>query len=114
LRPANLLDSFSPGNVDDQYWHVDQLSQGNGAVCRLTFYQHRSRGRVVARRGVAGGEQALGEPGDAVGVLRMQHDHRTFAAGDRQGIQNLAVAEFQGVVGHIDLERGITLSDQRR
>jgi len=80
----------------------------------LALDQHRPRMGVEARRGAAGRLEALGQPLDAVGVLGVDHRHRTVLARDGQHIEDLAVVELQVVVGHVDLERRVALGDQRR
>jgi len=68
---------------------------------------------MKARRGAAGGFQAACQPLDAVGVLGVHHGHRAVLARHRQHVQDLAVVEFEIVIGHVDLERGVALGDQR-
>ena len=47
-------------------------------------------------------------------VLRVNHDERVLAARGRQHLKNLPVVEPEGVVGHVDLERRVAGSNQRR
>ena len=70
--------------------------------------------RVVARRRQAGIEQLLGQPGDAVAVLGVDHGHRAVLARHRQHLDDLPVGQLQVVVGHVDLEGGVALLDQGR
>ncbi len=69
---------------------------------------------MVARRGLAGGEQPVGEPGDGVGVFRVHHDHRALPASELHHLQDLAIRKLQVVVGHIQLERRVAAADERR
>ena len=44
----------------------------------------------------------------------MDHHHRALAPRQRHDVEHLAVVEPQQVVGHVDLERGVAVLDQRR
>ena len=44
----------------------------------------------------------------------MHHDQGALAPGQRQHLQHLVIAEAQALVGHVDLERGEAVADQRR
>ena len=44
----------------------------------------------------------------------MDHDERALAARQRQDVQHLPVVQLQQVVGHVHLERGVPVADQRR
>ena len=94
--------------------HVNQFSQRDGAVRRLAFDQHRPALRVKAWGGSACGFQPLGQPLDAVRILGVDHRHRAVLACHIQHVENLAVVELHVVIGHIDLERGVALTNQAR
>ena len=59
-------------------------------------------------------DQVMRQPLDHVVVLGMHHDQRAVPAGQRQDVQDLIVADLHGIVGHVDLERGVAVPDQRR
>ena len=44
----------------------------------------------------------------------MNHDQRALAARHGQDVEHLTVIELQKVIGHVDLERGVPVTDQRR
>jgi hypothetical protein len=75
-RPADLLDRLGARHVHDQDRHVDQLGQRDRAVGGLALDRHRPRQPVEARRGLALRHQPLGQEGDRVGVLGVDHRHR--------------------------------------
>ena len=56
--------------------------------------------------------EPIGEPPDALGVLRVHHDHPARAARRGQHVEDLAVVELEVVVGHVDLERGDAVADE--
>ena len=70
--------------------------------------------RVVARRPEAALQQPRGQPFDHVVVLGMNHDQRALAPRHRQDVEHLPVVERQQIIGHVDLERGVAVADQRR
>ena len=53
------------------------------------------------------------QPADAVGVLRMDHHQRALVSCQREHVKDLAVAQLERVVGHIDLERCVAVADER-
>ena len=67
---------------------------------------------MIAGLGPARFLEPIGEPPDALGVLRVHHDHPAGAARRGQHLQDLAVVELQVVVRHVDLERGVAVADE--
>jgi hypothetical protein len=59
-------------------------------------------------------QQALRQIGDGVVVFGMDHDEGAFVPRHRQHVQDLPVVQLQQIVGHIELEGGITVAHQRR
>ena len=114
LRPVNLLHSFAAGHMHDQDWHVSQLGDGDGPVCRFTFNQHGPGSGMKAGLCLALLEQCVGEPADQVRVFGVNHGHGAVGSGQRQQLHDLFVVELHVVVGHVDLERGVALVDQPR
>ena len=113
LSPSNLLHGIRGGDMHEQDGHVDDLGHGDGPVRALALHGLRPGRRVEVRRRPARALELLREPGDAVGVLRVHHHHGPLATGHGQHRDDLPVVELQGLVGHVDLERRVTLSDQR-
>ncbi len=93
---------------------VDQRRHRDQPGDRLGLGEPRMADRVVARRGVAPRQQALGHPAEHRVVLGVHRDHRTRRARQRQQIQHLLVGQAQQGIGHEQLERGIALADQLR
>ncbi len=114
LRPADLLDRVAVGDVHDQDRHVDQLGERDGAVRRLALGDAGMGDGMVFRLRVPGRQQPVGQPLDHVVVLGMDHDEGAFRAGERQHLEHLAIIQAQAVIGHVDLERGVAVLDQRR
>ena len=106
-------DRLAARHVHDQDRHVDELGQRDRAVGAPRARPDRrwlARGKRGAIRPAA--SSRLRHPLDAVGVLGVDHRHRAVLARHRQHVEDLAVAELQVVVGHVDLERRVTLGDQ--
>jgi hypothetical protein len=59
-------------------------------------------------------QQLFRQPGDAIGILGVDHRHRAFTSGESQQLEDLSVVELQVVVGHVELERRVAFGDQRR
>jgi len=72
--------------MHDHDRHVDQLGQRNRTVRRLSLDRDRARGRVKARRDLAGLFEPVGEEADGIEIFRMHHQHRAGLARDRHGL----------------------------
>ena len=97
--------------MDEEDGHVHDLRHGDGAVRALAFHGLGTRDGVEVRRNLALALQLGGEPGDAVGILGVHHYHRTFVARQRQDRDDLAIAQLERLVRHVDLERGVALAN---
>ena len=86
----------------------------DGAVCRFALGEARVADGVITRRAETAFEQPAGQPFDHVVVLGMNHDERALAPRHRQDVEHLPVIELEQVIGHVDLERGVAVADQRR
>jgi len=98
--------------MDEEDGHVHDLRHGDGAVRALAFHGLGTRDGVEVRRNLALALQLGGEPGDAVGVLRVDHDHGALVARQGEDGDDLAVAQLERLVGHVDLERRVALADE--
>ncbi len=114
LRLAQGLDRLDLRHVHQQQRRIDQTRQRDRPVGRLGFGHARMGDGVELGRAVALLDQMMRQPLDHVVVLGVHHDQRTVPAGDRQDVEHLVVAHLHGVVGHVDLERGVAVLDQRR
>ena len=112
LGALDLVHRLLGRDVDQQHRHVEQLGERDRAVGRLALDHVGPRGGVELGRRHALPFQPLGQPGDAVGVLGMDHQHRLLAPGGGQRVEHLAVGQLHVVVGHVDLERGVAVGDQ--
>ena len=56
--------------------------------------------------------EPIGEPPDALGILRVHHHHPARTPCRGQHVEDLAVVELQVVAGHEDLERGVAVADE--
>jgi len=100
--------------VNQQHWRVKDLGESDGSVGGFAFDRARTRTGMVFRLNQAGALQRVGQPGDGLGVFGVDHDHRLFAPGKGQHVEDFAVVQLHVVIGHVDLERGISLADQGR
>jgi hypothetical protein len=114
LGAADRIDRLAPGDVDDQDRHVEDFGQRDRPLGRLALGRGRVGDAVKLGRAMAGGEQALGQPGDHVVILGVDHDHGALAPRGREHGEHLGIVELEGVVGHINLERGVAVANQRR
>ena len=86
------------------------------AIARCVASRSAICGRAAAwnfGRDIARALELFGQPADAVGVLRMDHHQRAFASCEREHVKDLAVAQLERVVGHVDLERCVAVADER-
>ena len=79
----------------------------------LSLGDLRAGGGVELRRHIARALEPFGQPADAVGVLRMDHDQGALVSCQREHVKDLAVAQLERVVGHVDLERCVAVADER-
>ena len=114
LRLTQRLDRLDLRHVHDQQRRIDQARQRDRAVGRLGLGDACMGDGVELRRAMALLDQVMRQPLDHVVVLGMHHDQRAVLAGERQDVEHLVVAHLHGVVGHVDLERGVAVADQRR
>ena len=90
--------------MHDQDRGLSELGQRDRAMGRFALGDLRPGGRMESRGDVAGALELFRQPGDAIGVFRVNHDQRALAFGERQHVENLAVAQLERIVGHVDLE----------
>jgi hypothetical protein len=58
--------------------------------------------------------ELFGKPADAVVVFTMDHDEGAMSACGSQNIEDLVVFHAQTVIGHVNLEAGVAVSDEGR
>ena len=100
--------------MHDQDRQIDDLGERDRPMSRLALGCGGVGDGMELRGGTAGPDQALREPGDDVVVLGVDHHHRALAPRRRENVEDLAVVQLERVVGHVDLERGVAVRDQRR
>ena len=93
-------------DVDDEQRRVEEAGEGDGAIDRLDLGRGGMADRMVARLGVAGSNEAVGDPLDDAAVFGMDHGQCAIRLGHRQDVEELRVVDPHQVVGHEDLERG--------
>ena len=115
-RPADLLDRLAARHVHDQDRHVDQFGQRDRAVRGFALDQHRPRMRrgSAARCGRRPRAAAWSASRCSRRSRRGSSPSRRARRATVEHVEDLAVVELQVVVGHVDLERGVALGDQRR
>ena len=74
----------------------------------------RPRRGVVAGRRPAGGLQPFGQPAYTVGVFGVDHGQGALAPGQSEDLQHFPVVQLQVVIGHIDLEGRVAVTDEGR
>ena len=114
LRLAQRLDGLDLGHVHDQQRRIDQAGQRDRAVGRLGLGDSCMGDGVELRRAMALLDQVMRQPLDHVVVLGMHHHQRAVAPRHGQDVEDLVVADLHRIVGHVDLERGVAVLDQRR
>ena len=114
LRAANGVGRLGPGDVHDEHRDVDEPRKVDGPARRLALRDARMADRMILRRSVSPVEEPIGEPPDHVVVLGVHHGHRAFAPREREHVEHLVVVELEQVVGHVHLERGVAVLDERR
>ena len=100
--------------MHDQQRHVEQLREAQRALGRLGLGDAWMAHGVEQGRGVSGGEQLLSQPANDLVILRMNHRHGAMLLCQGQDREELIIVEPQPVIGHVDLERGVAILDQRR
>ncbi len=96
---------------------IGTSSSSDSATARLVASPSaiaRVADRVVARVAEPALQESVGQELDHVVVFGVDHDQRALAPRQRQDFEHLAVVEPHRVVGHVDLERGVAVLDQRR
>lgn len=95
-------------DVDEQNWDIDQFAETDGSVRRFDFCERRVRGRVVLRRKELTSLELFGHPNDHIVVLGVDQGRDLVLASFEEDVKDLDVGELEGLVGHINLQRGDT------
>ena len=104
------VDGVLAGDVDDVERSARDAGQLDRPVRRLAFELGRTGQRVVAGRGVPGGERLAHEHVDCVAVLGVHHHERARLGGDLHRPEERLVVDHQrALVGHEQLVRGDAL-----
>ena len=114
LSATDFFHRLTVGNMDDHRLGANDFSKTDRPVCRLTFHRDRPRGAMEERRSLAFVLQPVGEIADGVITFGMHHHKGLMPPRNIQHGQNILVGKFHVIIGHEDLDRGVTLSDQRR
>ncbi len=108
------LDRLDLRHVDQQKRRIDQPRQRNRPVGRFSLGDAGMGHGMELGCNMALIDQVMRQPVDHVVVLGMYHDQRAVAPRQRQDVEHLVIADLHRVVGHVDLERGVAVLDQRR
>jgi hypothetical protein len=101
-------------HVHDQQRNIQQLRQAQGAIGRLGLGDARMAHGMEHGSGIPCRQQLVGQPTNDLVVLRMNHRHGAMLPREREDREQLVVVEPQSIIGHVDLERGVAVLDQRR
>ena len=64
--------------------------------------------------GAASTLQSISQPADDLMIFRMNQHDGLFASGRFEHVEDLPIVEPHGVIGHIDLDAGVTAANERR
>ena len=84
--------------MHDQDRQIDDFGERDRPMGRLALGLGGVGDGMELRRGTAGADQALREPGDDVVVLGVDHHHRALAPRRREQVEDLAVVQLERVV----------------
>ena len=108
------LDRLDLRHMHQQQRRIDQPRQRDRPVGRFGLGDAGMGHGMELGRNMALIDQVMRQPVDHVVVLGVHHDQSAVAPRQRQDVEHLVVADLHRVVGHINLERGVAILDQRR
>ncbi len=113
-RPPDFIERISAADMDDDERHARDFRERNGPVRGFALDWKRAGMRVGDRICTARPLEAVSQPADDLVVFGMDQHDGLFLPGRFEHVEDLAIAELHRLIGHIDLEAGMSAPDQGR